>query len=110
MTAAALLALGSVALIGWTVVSLASKPADDAARGRRLTGYPSRASGRGLTSRNAASYADHRPRSGGDGDPGPSGTRRAAAALRRPRKTVSQSGGAACALGAAPVGGASRVQ
>ena len=29
MTAAALLALGSVAIIGWTVVSLASKPAGD---------------------------------------------------------------------------------
>ena len=29
MTAAALLALGSVALIGWTVMSLASRPADD---------------------------------------------------------------------------------
>ena len=110
MTAAALLALGSVALIGWTVMSLAGKPGGRSARGRRPTGYRGRASGRGLTSRNAASRREPPAEVRGDDDPGPSGTRPAAAALRRPRKTVSQSGGAACALGAAPVGGASRVQ
>ena len=61
MTAAALLALGSVAIIGWTVVSLASKPADDPRAADASPATVRRSPGCGPTSRSAASGSGHRP-------------------------------------------------